>query len=65
MRITCPVLCVVGDRDPLFPPAAVRALAGILPDARVAEIPGSGHSPYFEDPELWNLVVGRFLDRLV
>lgn len=64
MRITCPVLCVVGDRDSLFPPAAVRALAGILPDARVAEIPGSGHSPYFEDPELWNHVVGRFLDQL-
>lgn len=60
-RITCPVLCVVGDRDPLFPPPAVRALADLLPDALVAEIPGSGHSPYFEDPELWNLVVGRFL----
>jgi pimeloyl-ACP methyl ester carboxylesterase len=42
----------------------VRALADLLPDARVTEIPGSGHSPYFEDPELWNLVVGRFLDGL-
>lgn len=63
-RITCPVLCVVGDRDPLFPPAAVRALADLLPDARVSEIPGSGHSPYFEDPELWNLVVRRFLGGL-
>lgn len=63
-RIACPVLCVVGDRDPLFPPAAVRALADLLPDARVAEMPGSGHSPYFEDPALWNLVVRRFLDGL-
>jgi 3-oxoadipate enol-lactonase len=62
--ITCPVLCVVGDRDPLFPPAAVRAVADLLPDARVSEIPGSGHSPYFEDAELWNAVVGRFLDTL-
>lgn len=63
-RITCPVLCVVGERDPLFPPPMVRALADELPDARVTEIPGSGHSPYFEDPELWNLVVRRFLDSL-
>ncbi len=63
-RIEVPVLCIVGDRDPLFPPAAVRALAEVLPDARVAEIPGSGHSPYFEDPELWNIVVRRFLDQL-
>ncbi len=64
-RITCPVLCVVGDLDPLFPPAAVRALTDLLPDGRVVEIPGSGHSPYFEDPELWNLVVGRFLEQVV
>ncbi|MDX2381668.1 MAG: alpha/beta fold hydrolase [Acidimicrobiia bacterium] len=61
-EIGCPVLCLVGDRDPLFAPAAVRLLATALPDARVAEIPGSGHSPYFEDAEAWNMLVGRFLD---
>lgn len=59
--ITCPVLCVVGDRDPLFAPAAIRAVADLLPDARVAEIAGSGHSPYFEDPDIWNAIVGHFL----
>lgn len=59
--IECPVLCIVGDRDPLFAPAAVRALADELPDARVAEIPGSGHSPYFEDADTWNTIVDRFL----
>lgn len=63
-RLTMPVLCVVGDRDPLFPPASVRALADLLPDARVVEICGSGHSPYFEDPAMWNAVVRHFLDRL-
>ncbi|MGI8709539.1 MAG: alpha/beta fold hydrolase [Acidimicrobiales bacterium] len=61
-QLTAPVLCVVGDRDPLFPPAAVRALADLLPDARVAEITGSGHSPYYEDPAMWNAVVRHFLD---
>lgn len=60
-RITMPVLCVVGDLDPLFPPPSVRALADLLPDARVVEINGSGHSPYFEDPEMWNAVVRQFL----
>lgn len=59
--ITAPVLCVVGDADPLFPPAAVRAMASLLPDSRVVELPGCGHSPYYEDPEAWNLLVGRFL----
>lgn len=63
-RLTMPVLCIVGDRDPLFPPAAVRALADLLPDARVVEISGCGHSPYFEDPEPWNAAVRQFLGRL-
>ncbi len=52
---------MVGSSDPLFPPAAVREAAALLPDARVAEIPGCGHSPYFEDPAAWNEAVGAFL----
>jgi len=63
-RLTMPILCVVGDRDPLFPPASVRALADLLPDARVVEISGCGHSPYFEDPTAWNAVVRHFLQAL-
>lgn len=56
-----PVLFVVGARDPLFPPAVVRAAAALLPDASVVEIPGCGHSPYFEDPAAWNEAVEAFL----
>ena len=60
-RLIMPILCIVGDRDSLFPPASIRALAGLLPHARVVEISGSGHSPYFEDAETWNETVRRFL----
>ncbi len=60
-RLTMPVLCLVGDRDPLFPPRSIRAMADLLPDARVVEISGSGHSPYFEDPPAWNGAVRQFL----
>lgn len=60
-QLTMPVLCIVGDRDPLFPPASIRALADLLPDARVVEICGCGHSPYFEEPSVWNTVTRHFL----
>lgn len=60
-RFSMPVLCIVGDRDPLFPPRSIRALADLLPDARVVEIPGAGHSPYFERPGAWNSAVSWFL----
>lgn len=64
-RLTMPVLCIAGDRDPLFPPAAIRALADLLPDARYVEVPGCGHSPYFEDPSVWNRAVEAFFESLV
>jgi 3-oxoadipate enol-lactonase len=61
-HLDLPVLFVVGSNDPLIPPDAVREAAAVLPDARVIEIPGSGHSPYFEDPAAWNTAVRGFLD---
>lgn len=61
-RITAPVLMIAGERDPIWPPAA---LAGILPhfaDGRMEIIPDAGHSPYFEQPEDFNRLVAEFLD---
>lgn len=59
--LALPVLFVVGAEDALFPPAAIRASAAKLRDARVVEIQNAGHSPYFEQPEAWNRAVGGFL----
>jgi len=63
-RLGLPLLFVVGERDRLFPPELVRAVAKLIPGARVAEIPGCGHSPYFEDAAAWNAAVGEFLAQL-
>jgi len=60
--LSVPTLFVVGSRDRLFPPQAVRAAAALLPGARVAEIEGAGHSPYFETAAEWNARVAEFLD---
>lgn len=60
-QLRIPLLFVVGERDRLFPPALVRSVAELLPAARVVEIPGCGHSPYFEDAAGWNEAVGEFL----
>jgi len=61
-RIAAPVLMIAGEHDPIWPPAA---LAGILPhfaDGRMVIVPGTGHSPYFEQPEAYNRLVADFLD---
>jgi 3-oxoadipate enol-lactonase len=56
-----PVLMVCGEFDGLMTPERVRDAATRFPNASVVEMAGRGHSPYFEDPDLWNAVVGDFL----
>ena len=56
-----PKLFIVGSEDQLFTPEAIRSVASLFDDAKVVEIPGAGHSPYFETPELWNQAVLEFL----
>jgi pimeloyl-ACP methyl ester carboxylesterase len=59
--VKLPVLLVVGAEDDLIPPEAVHELGREILGARVVEIEGGGHSPYFERPEAWNEVVLSFL----
>mmetsp|Transcript_108575 Transcript_108575/g.306085 ORF Transcript_108575/g.306085 Transcript_108575/m.306085 type:complete len:282 (-) Transcript_108575:20-865(-) len=56
-----PVLCVVGDEDAVFPPPVIKAFADVLPKAKYVEVPGCGHSVYFEKPARFNQLVLRFL----
>ncbi|MEM9406123.1 MAG: alpha/beta fold hydrolase [Acidobacteriota bacterium] len=57
-----PVLLIVGSEDQLFTPRAIRSVANLIQRSRVVEIPGAGHSPYFERPEVWNRAVLEFLE---
>lgn len=61
--IRVPALFIVGSEDEIFPPDWIAAAAARVPGARVKVIDGAGHSPYFERPEAWNLLVTEFLRR--
>lgn len=56
-----PTLVISGDRDLLFPPEALREVAAVIPGAELRELPGIGHSTYFEDPARFNELVEAFL----
>ncbi len=55
-RITCPVLCLVGDGDATAIPDDTRAFAALLPKAQVALMKGAKHP--FESVSLADLVTG-------
>jgi pimeloyl-ACP methyl ester carboxylesterase len=58
-----PVLFVVGERDPIFPPAIIVKAAAYVPKAKIATIAAAGHSPYVEQPDEWARVVRAFVSR--
>ena len=50
-ELRCPVLLIAGERDERYVEAAHR-MATHIPDARVRIVPGAGHAPQLERPEL-------------
>jgi 2-succinyl-6-hydroxy-2,4-cyclohexadiene-1-carboxylate synthase len=67
-ELSFPVLLMAGELDQRYVEAAQR-MAERLPDARVRIVPGSGHAPQLEQPELVaelldeHLRDGRVVDR--
>lgn len=55
-------LVMCGELDQTTPPALARALAEDIPGARYRDIPGSGHCPMLEQPDLLVQFMREFLD---
>ena len=58
--LSVPTLVMHGEDD-LLPPAVARALVQLLPNARLALVPGAGHMPFWEAPETFFPLVEQFL----
>ena len=60
-RIACPTLVMTGADDPGNTPAMARAMAGLIPGARLAILPGLRHMALAEAPEAVNAPLAGFL----
>lgn len=60
-RLDVPVLIVNGEYDSDMRIGAGTELARVLPDARLAVIPGAGHLSNLDNPTAYNKVLGEFL----
>ena len=54
-----PVLLVWGEEDRALLPAMARRHAAVAPDLRIAMVPGVGHWPALENPDLVNSLLER------
>ena len=60
--IKTPTLFITGEEDIVgFPPFIADALAQLMPNASVQQVPKAGHSTNFERPDAFNRIVGDFL----
>lgn len=56
-----PALLIVGEDDIVVPPEIARICAGFIPGARLEIVPDTGHSVYFERPDVFNGLVEAFI----
>jgi pimeloyl-ACP methyl ester carboxylesterase len=62
--VSAPTLVVHGELDRLVPVRLGRVLASTMPRAELALLPGVGHVPQFEVPEVTAGLVRSFLDQV-
>jgi pimeloyl-ACP methyl ester carboxylesterase len=58
-----PTLLLTGDSDLYTPPSLLRMQAQHMPHAEVHVVPEAGHSPYWEQPAIFNQILLAFLAR--
>jgi pimeloyl-ACP methyl ester carboxylesterase len=61
--INVPTLLLTGDADMYAPPPIMRMFAARVKGSQAVVIPESGHSAYWEQPEIFNRTVLDFISR--
>ncbi len=59
-----PLLVLSPQEDIVIPPPALRALSQAVPGAKFIELPNVGHSPYFEQAQVFNQHLSDFIQEL-
>ncbi|MBW8827110.1 MAG: alpha/beta fold hydrolase [Acidobacteria bacterium] len=62
-QLRVPTLVMVGDQDRTFM-TGCEELAAAIPGASLVVVPGAGHSPHVEEPEVWYDALQSFLRAL-
>lgn len=62
--VRVPTLVVVGELDTVTPRRLSEQLAGLIPGARLAVIPGAGHLSNEENPDAFNGLLAAFLQEM-
>ena len=62
-KLAMPLTLVWGEQDTITPPPQAKSLQRLTQNAKLVLLPGVGHIPQIEDPELFNLEIQKILKR--
>lgn len=60
-KLRAPTLLITGDADMYAPPPLLKLFTARIKNAQTLVIPESGHSGYWEKPEIFNGAVLNFI----
>ncbi|OUR64730.1 pimeloyl-[acyl-carrier protein] methyl ester esterase [Methylophaga sp. 42_25_T18] len=60
--LTCPVQCILGDRDTLIPTAMIDTVKQFKPDVDDVLLAGAGHAPFISQPVECQQAIERFIN---
>ena len=63
-KLAFPTLLIVGEEDLIFPVRVLQAVHRLIPSSRLEVVSGAAHSTHFEQPEVFNRLVGDFVARV-
>lgn len=58
-------LLIVGREDLIFPPYVVEAVHKLIPGSRLEVVPEAAHSTHFEQPQVFNQLIGEFFQQVL
>ncbi|OKH17784.1 alpha/beta fold hydrolase [[Limnothrix rosea] IAM M-220] len=62
-QIQCPTLFLSGENDQIIPAEQAKAAIALNPNFQYTEIPGVGHFPMLESPDIYQQQIQQFLGR--
>ena len=60
--VQCSTLFISGLEDPLFPPDQLKQFVPYFKNGRIELVEDAGHSPYFEQPEVFNVLLRQHIE---
>jgi pimeloyl-ACP methyl ester carboxylesterase len=60
-----PTLIIVGDNDPITPPAVAESMHKAIPHSKLVVVKGAAHLSTMEQPEQVNQAIRQFLSSMV